>query len=230
MVTCQECGLREELSIHFSGAVPPQVFHVHSCKDAGQLSRSCLHVLFLLANTLDPPVKTPAQTIENAFGPLFFDFLWNGLFMRGCKFQIIMDFLLQVSTREVMSMNYLQKYITADGKQIESEIYILSAEILATLAWMCDAAVAVDTEFVRTNSVEGRKDHLEFFLKAPPGEQNPYEFLFQKKLGEFLASKKRSSRVAELAVGDCVMVEQPRFRPPSLIPSKRVSSCVRFCI
>ena len=86
---------------------------------------------------------------------------------------------------------------------------------------MCDAAVAIDTEYVRTNTAECRKDHLEFFLKAPPGEQNPYEFLFQKKLGEFLASKKRSSRVAELAVGDCVMVEQPRFRPPSLNPNKR---------
>ena len=164
--------------------------------------------------------------LENAFGPLFFDFLWNGLFMRGCKFKIIMDFLLLVSTRDVMSMNYLQKYITADGKQTESEIYILSAEILATLAWMCDAAAADNEEVVRTNSGQGRKDHLEFFLKASPGEQSPYEFLFQKKLGEFLANKKRSSRGVEVGVDDCVMMEQPRFRPPSLKPSKRVSQRV----
>ena len=140
-----------------------------------------------------------------------------------------MDLLLLVSTREVMRMNYMN-YITSDGKQTESQIYILSADFLAKLAWICDAAVADNEDVVRTNSGQGRKDHLEFFLKAPPGEQNPYEFLFQKKLGEFLASKKRSSRVAELAVGDCVMVEQPRFRPPSLIPSKRVSRCVRFCV
>ena len=150
--------------------------------------------------------------------------------MRGCKFKIIMDFLLLVSTREVMIMNYLQKYITEDGKQTETEIYILSAEILATLAWICDVAIADNEEVVRTNSGQGRKDHLEGFFKAPPGEQNPYEFLFQKKLGDFLPSKKRSSRGAEAGVGDRVMVEQPRFRPPSLIPSKRVSRCVCFCV
>ena len=169
--------------------------------------------------------------IDNAFGPLFFDFLWNGLFMRGCKFKIIMDFFLLVGTKEVMSMSFLQKYITEDGKQIESEIYILSAEILATLAWMCDVAVADNEEVVRTNSGHGRKDHLDFFVKAPMGEQNPYEFLFQKKLGDFLARKKRSSRAAGAGVGagDHVMVvEQPRFRPPSLIPNKRVSRCARF--
>ena len=66
-------------------------------------------------------------------------------------------------TKEVMSMSFLQKYITEDGKQTESEIFILSAEILATLAWMCDAAAADNEEVVRTNSGQGRKDHLEFF-------------------------------------------------------------------
>ena len=65
--------------------------------------------------------------IENAFGPLFFDFLWNGLFMRGCKFKIIMDFFLLVGTKEVMSMSFLQKYIAEDVTQTDGD-YILSAE------------------------------------------------------------------------------------------------------
>ena len=94
---------------------------------------------------------------------------------------------------------------------------------------MCDVAVADNEEVVRTNSGTGRKDHLEFFVKAPLGVQNPYEFLFQKKLGDFLARKKRSSRAAAACAVDHVIVaEQPRLRPPSLIPNKRVSRCAHF--
>ena len=94
---------------------------------------------------------------------------------------------------------------------------------MATLAWMCDVAVADNEKVVRTNSRKGRKDHLDFFVKAPTGEQNPYEFLFQKKRGCFLAHRKRSSRAAGAWAVDHVMVaEQPRFRSPSLIPNKRV--------
>ena len=84
-----------------------------------------------------------------------------------------MDLLLLVSTREVMRMNYMN-YITSDGKQTESQIYILSADFLAKLAWICDAAVADNEDVVRTNSGQDQKDHS--FVKAPPGEQNPYEF------------------------------------------------------
>ena len=69
------------------------------------------------------------MTIENTFGPLFFDFLWNGLFMRGCNFNIIMYFSLFVVTKEVMSKSFLQKYITEDVTQTVGD-YILSAELI----------------------------------------------------------------------------------------------------
>ena len=87
---------------------------------------------------------------------------------------------------------------------------------------MCDVAVADNEKVVRTIS-ETTKRSLGFFVKAPTHEQNPFEFLFQKKLGFFLTHRKRSSRAGGACAVDHVMVaEQPRFRPPSLIPNKRV--------
>ena len=53
--------------------------------------------------------------------------------MRGCNFKIIMYFSLFVGTKEVMSMSFLPKYITEDGKQTVGD-YILSAEVFGYIS------------------------------------------------------------------------------------------------
>ena len=182
---------------------------------------------------------------ENAFGPLFMDFLWNGLFKQTLNLHRLLEYFLSVDTQKFISMCYLQKYskfIDDPAKPSEeAEVcYVFSADILATFLWLCEVAVEeVRTESgtVRTDSGTRREQLFDMFNECPAGDpekQNLYEEQFQKKFRESVEfNKRRWKRV--VVEHQTAATKKKRFRPALLSPprvSARASTRVRcwfFC-
>ena len=60
------------------------------------------------------------MTIENEFGHIFFNVLWNGLLLHSCKFRFLVQFLLVVPTSAFVGMTFMLKYVI-DGQESEAE-------------------------------------------------------------------------------------------------------------
>jgi hypothetical protein len=84
--------------------------------------------------------------------------------MRGCNFKIIIYFSLFVGTKEVMSKSFLHN-TSLRTLHRKLEITFFQQSFLATLAWMCDVAVADNEKVVRTIS-ETTKRSLGFFCQG----------------------------------------------------------------
>ena len=166
--------------------------------------------------------------LENAFGPLFMDFLWNGFFMRCNKLDRIMPFLLALDVETFHCMGYLSKVevISAESAAAEEEEqdeYVFSASLMATMIWCFEVAVDADYDNARCDAkLRRQKIFLEFNTPVTDdnGEprQNPFEEKFMLRTRELITLKKLELKNADrLAVGD-VAVER-RFRP-SFMKSK----------
>ena len=95
--------------------------------------------------------------LENAFGPLFMDFLWNGFFMRCNKLDRIMPFLLALDVETFHCMGYLSKVevISAESAAAEEEEqdeYVFSASLMATMIWCFEVAVDADYDSARCDA------------------------------------------------------------------------------